>query len=255
LGKSETPDLVVFLKEITKDLGRASPVRVPRKKALGVLAKLCRGIDVRTTFEEWEKDLRKPIVIGNWSVLYSVYSDALVLEYLPDWGQIERAVDIRRDNLRQELSMMVASLSATAFALFLGNLFSRVDWASDVNVGKLSRDGGVDLQGYYIYRDRGKVALFGQAKQWKEKVGTEPIRTFIGSVVTKAGGKACVGLYACTGGFTPDAEKEIENSPFKLLKFDLQGLIDMMLESNVGVKKVQLNSPRIDGSFWNEISG
>jgi len=255
LGKSDTPDLVVFLQEITKDLGRTSPVRVPRKKALGVLAKLSRELDARIIFEEWEKDLRKPIVVGNWSVLYSAYSDALVLEYLPDWGQIERAIDIRRDNLRQELSITVGSLSANAFALFLANLFSRVDWASDVRIGKLSRDGGVDFQGHYIYRDRGKVPLFGQAKQWKERVGSEPIRTFIGSVVTKAGGKACVGLYACTGGFTLDAEKEIENSPFKLLRFDLQGLIDTMVESNVGVKKIQLNSPRIYGSFWDEISG
>jgi hypothetical protein len=255
LGKIETPDLVNFLREITKDLDRSFPVRVPRKKALGVLAKMYPGIDTRIIFEEWERNLRKPIVVGNWSVLYSVYSDALVLESLPDWGQIERAIDIRRENLRQELSASVAALPANAFAVFLANLFSRVDWASDVKIGKLSRDGGVDFRGYYIYRDKGKVPMFGQAKHWKAKVGSEPIRTFIGSVVTKAGGKACVGLYACTGGFTFDAEKEIEGSPFKLLRFDLQGLVDIMIESNVGVRRIQLNSPRIDGSFWDEISG
>jgi restriction endonuclease Mrr len=248
------PQLRDFVREITESFEKTYPVRIPRAKALSVLSKMWPSIDARVVFEGWENDLRKPIASGRWSVFYSVYSDSLVVDILPDWGQIERAADIRRTNLEKELESTVTSLSSSEFALFLANLFSRVDWASDVRVTKQSRDGGVDFQGYYIYHDKGKVPLFGQAKHWSAKIGSELIRTFIGSVMTRAAGKACVGLYAGTGGFTPDAEKEITNSPFRLLSYDLKSLVKLMIESNVGVRNVRVEGSKIDGSFWDEIS-
>ncbi len=247
-------DIIGFLKEITKGLEEESPIRIARKDALERLSKMTDEGDPRVIFEEYEKSLRKPIVVGNWSALYSVYSESIVLEHIPQWSQIERAVDIRKSNMRQEISDTVLSLEPNPFALFLANLFSRVDWATDVRMGKTSHDGGVDFKGYYIYHDKQKVPMFGQAKHWESKVGSEPIRTFIGSVVTKSAGKPCVGIYACTGGFTPEAEAEIRRSPFKLLRFDLRQLIDLMINSNVGVKPVYLEGMRLDGSFWEEIS-
>src|SRR5207249_3466435 len=100
---------------LTQDLQRNSPLHVSRKQAIQLLKRLYKGTDVRLLFEDWEKILRKPIMIGNWSAFYSVYADAIVLEPIPDWSQIERAVDIRRSNLEVELSGMVRSLSATEF--------------------------------------------------------------------------------------------------------------------------------------------
>lgn len=253
--KGREPDLVELLTKLAKEMGNVSPVRIPRKQAISTLKEMCPpGKDARLIFESWEKDLRKPILLGNWSAYYSVYADAIVLEYVPDWGQIERAVDIRQSNLEKDLATQVSSLSDQAFARFLANLFSRVGWASDVRITKQSHDGGIDFQGYYVYHDRGRVPLFGQAKHWTAKAGSELMRTFIGSVVTRSKGRPCVGVYACTGGFTSEAETAIDDSPFKLWTYDLVSLVKLMIEWTVGVRKTPLGGSRIDGSFWGEIS-
>lgn len=253
LETPESPSIGDFLNEVIKALKAASPVRVTRKEAIRILSNICRGLDPALLFEQWERKLRQPVLAGYWATSYSVYSDSLVIEYVPDWSQIERATDIRGRNLHDDLVEAMSKLSATQFSIFLANLFSRVGWAADVVITKLSRDGGIDFQGHYLYPDQVKVQLFGQAKHWTGKVGSEPIRTFIGSVVSKAKGKASVGVYVCSGGFSEDALKDIREAPFKLLKYDISELVKMMIELRVGVEDFQPHSLRIDASFWDEI--
>lgn len=251
----DSVDLRSFLDAITR--GRpasAQPIRIHRKEAIRILGGISRTQDPRVVFESFEKELRKPKLVGSWAVSYSVYSDSLVLEYIPDWSQIERAVEIRSTHIRHELGDAVLMLSEVQFPYFLSQLFSQVSWASDVRVErKMSRDGGIDFNGRYIFQDGETAPLFGQAKHWRERVGSEPIQGFIGSILGKAKGRACVGLFVATGGFTRDALAEIRTSPIKLLKYDLDGLIDLMIASKVAIKDVQLESSRLDGSFWDEV--
>jgi hypothetical protein len=253
-GPENNSGLVRFLDEIVDTVKVDLPVRVSRKDAVLILEKLVPEEEAVLLFERWERELRGPKIVGDWAVSYSVYSDSLVIEYLPEWGQIERTIDIRSRRLRSELQQALSALSPNDFSYFLANLFSRVDWASDVSITKLSRDGGIDFQGYYVYPDQVKVPLFGQAKHWKEKVGSDPIRTFVGSVMSRARGKATVGVYVCSGGFTPDAVEEIQRAPFRLIRYDNAELIRLMIESRVGVEDFRPQCLRIDGSFWHEIS-
>jgi restriction endonuclease Mrr len=253
LVNSELPDLLSFLGVLTKERQETYPIRIARKKALEIIKKMWSSCDPRVVFEDFERELRRPQIFDNWSVLFSPYSDSILLEYIPEWSQIERAVDIRKTNLRQSLAENVRALSPTSFAIFLANLFSRVEWANDVRVGKVSRDGGVDFSGYYVYPSQGRVPLFGQAKHWKAKVGSVPVSHFIGSVSTKSKGKPCVGIFVAESGFTADARRPIRDSPFKLFTFDTKSLIDLMIESNVGVKPARLEGLRFDESFWEEI--
>ena len=88
-------------------------------------------------------------------------------------------------------------------------IFSRVAWAENVKVTGRSSDGGIDFEGMFIERQSGlKSSLYGQAKHWKSKVGSETIRTFIGFVAVKETSKfrSSVGVYACTGGFSEEAQ-------------------------------------------------
>jgi restriction endonuclease Mrr len=62
-----------------------------------------------------------------------------------------------------------------------------------------------------------------------------------------------VGVYVCSGGFTPDALRDTKRAPFMLLKYDITGLVDLMLEFKVGVEDYRLDCPRIDDRFWDEI--
>ena len=247
---TDSPTLNDYLAKIAGRLEKASPVRIPRKEAISLLQNMANGQDATLLFEEWERQLRHPVLFGNWAVSYSVYSDSIVAEYIPGWSQIERAVDIRGRTLRHAIEGFI---SPTGFSLFLANLFSKASWAYDVTITKQSRDGGIDFQGFYVYPDREKVPLHGQAKHWKSKVGSEPIRTFIGSVVAKSAGKPCVGVYVCAGGFTPEALRDTKRAPFMLLKYDITGLVDLMLEFKVGVEDYRLECPRIDDRFWDEI--
>lgn len=255
MSEREVPTLQSFLNELVKESKHISPIRVPRKESIKAISRLSKLRDARIVFEEFEGQLRKPRLIGDWAAVYSVYADAIVLEYVPDWSQIERAVDIRGAGLLKELYETVSSLSPTQFAYFLSQLFSQVTWAAEVRVeNRISRDGGVDFEGHYVYQDQERTPMFGQAKHWKGKVGSEGIRTFIGSVLTRVKGRACVGVYVCTGGFTADALETIRNSPFKLLRYDLQGLTRLMIDANVGVRPVHLEGAKLDRSFWDEIS-
>ncbi len=250
---TDSPTLNDYLAKIVGRLEKSSPVRIPRKEAVSLLQGMANKPDAALLFEEWEHQLRHPVLFGNWALSYSVYSDSIVAEYVPGWSQIERAADIRGRTLRHAIESSLSALSPNAFSLFLANLFSKASWANDVTITKQSRDGGIDFQGYYVYPDREKVPLHGQAKHWKSKVGSEPIRTFIGSVVAQAGGKPCVGVYVCAGGFTPDALRDTKRAPFMLLKYDITGLVDLMLEFKVGVEDYRLDCPRIDDRFWDEI--
>jgi restriction endonuclease Mrr len=254
LEPAKNPDLGDLLYHIIKTVKMNSPTRISRKDALVAVAEIAPGRDPQILFEQWERALREPKVVGNWAVSYSVYSDSLVIEYLPDWSQIERAIDIRSRKLQSDLAEVISALSPNGFSYFLANLFSRVDWASNVVITKLSRDGGIDFHGYYLYPDLVRVPLFGQAKHWKGKVGSDQIRTFIGSVIPRAKGRASVGIYVCAGGFTPEALKEIQGAPFRLIKYDTADLIKLMIECRVGVEDFKPQSLRIDGSFWDEIA-
>jgi restriction endonuclease Mrr len=256
LKQSEAPELREFLTEILRQTDPRTVVYISRKEVIRVLSTIAKQEEAPLLFEDWEKKLRTPVAVGQWTVRYSAYSDSLVAELTPDWGQIERAIDIRTQDLQRQLRETITFLSPAAFTQFLANLFSRVTWATQVSITKLTHDGGIDFSGFYLYPDKEKARLFGQAKHWKDKhVGSPEIRNFIGSVVASARGKPCVGVFVSTGGFTSEAILDIrENAPFKLLKFDSSDLVKLMTDFKVGVKSAKFEVEMLDDSFWNEIS-
>ncbi len=251
---SDLDEFQSFFDAIRNRLRDSQPAHFPKSEIIPILKRLNPSQDPRVTFERLEKELRKPKLFGNWAFYYSAYSDSVIVEHITDWSQIERAVEVRSANLRRELADAVISLSDRQFPYFLSQLLSQVRWAIDVRVEKkLSRDGGVDFEGRYVFQDRETAPLFGQAKHWHGKVGADPIRAFVGSVLPKAAGRACVGVYVCTGGFTADAITQIRSSPFKLFRYDMEGLLDLMLESKVGIKELHFEISKLDGTFWNEV--
>jgi restriction system protein len=119
-----------------------------------------------------------------------------------------------------------------------------------------SGDGGIDFTGRFIEKHSGvEFLLFGQAKHWHSRVGSDPIRTFVGSVVLRARSRAAVGVCVSTGGFTDDAKEAARISPTKIVLMDLDQLVEAMLQNGIGISEVSIRSKRIDNGFWHDIQG
>ncbi len=209
--------------------------------------------DPLETFESWEPILKESLFIADYSVKYSPFTETLAIQWVPAWKNIEWAAEIRNQTLRSEMRESIVSLSAEEFEILLQQVFSRVPWAKGVRMTGRTGDGGIDFAGTFVEpQSRLEFSLFGQAKHWGSKVGSDAIRTFIGSVTIMAKGRAAIGIFISSGGFTSDAEQAVRSSPIKVQLFDLDHLIDLMVQNKIGVVDVTVRGQQIDGSFWDE---
>jgi len=213
----------------------------------------CDRKQAEVILEEWESGLRKTILVGDWAVIYNIFTENLVVENLPSDGQIARAIELRSSNVRFSLRDTLEALSPHEFEDLLAELLSRVPWAKNVKVTKRSRDGGIDFVGSYVHEDADEIPLYGQAKHWQTKLDSPSVQGFIGSLATHSKGKPIMGLIYCTSGFSADAESEIKNSPIMIIAYDKDKLIDLMLRYEVGVVRARVESVSLDGRFWDEI--
>jgi hypothetical protein len=211
--------------------------------------------DPALVLEEWEPELRQPRLIGDHLVKMNPYNSELAIEFIPYWTFLERAAELRNRNIAFETVQKIARLSPHEFERLLANVFSGVPWARNVNVGKISRDGGIDFEGEYVDSQTGlAMLLLGQAKHWKAKVGSEPVRTFVGSMVVKAKSHKLVGVYVATNGFTDDALKVIEESPYTIFPYNLSSLAALMIKNHIGVKGVKMEGYSLEDGFWDELA-
>jgi len=253
--RREEGNALDFLRELASGLPTVGPVHIPKKELLRRIRSWskCRSSDAKILFEDLEGTLRKTVLIGDWAVLYNIYSERLILEQLPGDGQIARAIELRSNNIRNSLHLTLIALSPRAFENLLVNVFSRVPWARDVRITKRSRDGGIDFVGTFLLEEGDEVPLYGQAKHWRNRLDAPHVQGFIGSLTTHSKGKPIVGIAYCTGGYTLDAEAEIRRSPVKILQYDEHRLVELMLRHEVGVSRARLESFSLDGRFWDEI--
>lgn len=244
-----------FLQGLTSKLPSQGPVHITKTELLQRICEWapCKLEDAEIILEDWERSLRRTILIGDWAILYNIYAERLVIEQLPSDGQIARAVELRTSNIRASLRNTLETLSPIAFENLLAEVFSRVPWAGNVKVTQRSRDGGIDFVGSYRVEDADEIPLYGQAKHWRNKLDAPSVQGFIGSLATHSRGKPIMGVLYCTSGFTADAENAIEKSPTKIICYDIHKLIDLMLRYEVGVTGMKIESLSLDGRFWDEI--
>jgi restriction endonuclease Mrr len=244
-----------FLRALAAQLPTHGVLHIPKDELLRRISiwRRCKEEDAKVLLEDWESALRKTTLIGDWAVLYNIYSERLIVEKLPSDDQIGRSIELRRNNIRNLLRDTLRALPPEAFEDLLANILSHVPWANDVKVTQRSRDGGIDFVGRYLFDEGDEVPLFGQAKHWQSRLDAPHVQEFIGSLTTHSKGKPIVGVIYCTAGFTGDAVAEIRRSPIKILQYDEGKLIELMLRYEVGVIKTRLENLSLDGGFWDEI--
>jgi restriction system protein len=156
------------------------------------------------------------------------------------------------ETLKKELLDRVIASPAAFFERLIVDLllamnygFSRED-AGQV-VGK-SGDGGIDG---VIYQDQlGLDRVYIQAKKYApDNAVSEPeIRAFTGSL---GAAKADRGVFVTTSYFTQPALNFAERHPFRIVLIDGKKLADLMLEHDVGARKVEtLHLKKLDEDFF-----
>ena len=249
--------LIAFLDFVLSENPAEAFARIPKCKLLEALKKYLSNLggpdDPNLVFEDWERFLRKSFFIKNHLIRYNIYNETLTVEIVPSLQLMNRAAETYGLNLRSSVINALSTLSFQEFEQLMREIFQKVPWVEQISITQLSRDGGIDFEGVYRDRKSGlRLTLFGQAKHWNSKVGSETIRTFIGSISVRLSAPA-IGIFVSTSGYTDDAKAVMLKSPIRILSYDIVNLADLMIEHEVGVKTFRIEGKVIDDVFWKEI--
>jgi restriction endonuclease Mrr len=257
---SPTQDLTRFLGSLVEDLveGRIQ-VRLSRDELLtrirSFLKRKSASDDPRILLETWTTILNHAVFYKNYLIKYVPAVDSVSFQWVPPWESISWATELRGQNLRKEVCEAISNLSFEAFEHLMRQVFARIAWAKDISVTKVSHDDGIDFDGKFAEKSSGLLLpLLGQAKHWKTKIGSEAIRTFLGSIAVRNDHRNTVGVYVATGGFTEDASRMIRKSPNHIIWMDLDRLADLMITNRIGVASVSIKGMNLDSGFWNDLN-
>ncbi len=204
-------------------------------------------------FESHERQLRGTLFVAGWSVYYNVYTDRIIFERIPDSKVLARMVELKEKNIRRELMGKIAQLDPYQFENFVANLFRSLPWIHSVTTTKRSHDGGVDLKGVYMDPKAGiEIPLLGQVKRWGSRVDFPEMTKFLG-VLESSPKKNTIGVFVASSGYTDGAKKAAEGFGRKVVLYDAQALVDLMLQNNVGVRQTTLEAVSPDDEFWSEL--
>lgn len=237
--------------KVQKDALRYSE---PRTRLLaGICSAATKTLeDLQLDFENVEVSLRDGLTFGNWHVRYNAISDDVVCERILEPDHLLRLIELRNKILIESVSGLLFKISGQDFQVFVAELFQRVQWVEQVTDVQLAKDGGIDFAGVFVHKDSGiRMPLFGQVKRWKNAATVAEIRDFIGSISLRTAGNA-TGVFVSISGFTKDAEAVIAKSPYNILLYDLEDVVDLMSDSGIGIKVQQLMLIAPDEVYWRD---
>ena len=261
MSDASSTDLTRFLGDVIEDLvDGKTQVRLSHSDLVKLLRSFMaqKGIsgDPNELLEEWTKPLHHAVFYKNYLVKYIPAVESLSFQWVPPWESISWATEIRNQNLKQELCDTISSLPFDAFEQLMRQVFIRTKWAKDISVTKISHDDGIDFEGKFVEASSGLLLpLVGQAKHRKTKVGSEEIRTFLGSIAVRNDRRNTVGVYVATHGFNDGALRMIRKSPNHIVSLDLDRLAGLMIDNKIGVSPVTVKGVRLDSGFWNDLNG
>jgi restriction endonuclease Mrr len=259
MRENSDQELLRFLADIIEDLIEGkTQVRFSRPELLKVVGPFVRKAKIASSppevLEGWAKVLNHSVFVKNYVVKYIPAVDSLSFQWVPPWENIAWAAEVRNMSVKQELRETIAGLSFDEFEHLMRQVFDHTNWARDIAVTKVSHDDGIDFEGKFVERSSGLLLpLVGQAKHWKAKVGSEEIRTFLGSIAVRNDHRMTVGVYVSTNGFTDDGLRMIRKAPNQIIWFDLDKLADLMIANRVGVSMVSVKGLGLDSGFWNDL--
>ncbi len=209
--------------------------------------------ELNEDFERVENRLKSYRMNQSWTVYYNIYTDNIIIEKIIDINSLNRFIELRDKNIRLELEERIVQLSGKGYEDFVASLFSTLAWVKNIHITKRTRDGGIDFEGTFMDRNSGiEFPLIGQVKNWNSRVDFPEMTKFIGAMnISKK--QNAIGIFVASNGFTDDAMKASQQSQYKILLYDAKQLIDLMLNSAIGVRKTKIEVVAPDEQFWSEL--
>jgi restriction endonuclease Mrr len=196
------------------------------------------------------------LISGRW-ISYDPTITCFTIESIPTPERLEWLVEKMKLNLASRLESKIREQSPNGFEQFVKDFVESTKGISVQRTGK-SHDGGVDFIGEKKAEDELSLPmlLVGQAKRWKKPATREDVAAFIGDVDMRPLPKRHankLGIYISCSGFTDDAVKNAPRATLRLTLWNVNDIASMMLtRSHFGIKKVRIEVPAWDESFWND---
>ena len=159
-------------------------------------------------------------------------------------------MDIKSKRLKDQLTRRITSLTPKEFEHFVGALFGKQSWIKNIKVTRYSQDGGIDFDGdYHPPGISVPYKFIGQAKHMKSKVGGPDMRNFLGALGQYPAGS--IGYFVSTGGFNTEAIESSQSWPQGRVElYDLNRIIDMMVDDEIGLRPSTHSLMEMDPEFW-----
>ena len=225
-----------------------------------IIDRLCKlvlvgsPIEAELVVEHLEPGLRETMYTSGWAVRYNAITDRFHFDRLPPFDYLQRVVEHHARALPRQLGRRLELLSPRQFELLIGTVLNRLPGHSRVRVSKASRDGGVDFEALFHDLDANRViAVVGQAKHWKTKVGSGEIHKLIGTMAVRGRRAETRGMVVSLAGLTAPAERLARNSPMPITVHNRDDLVAMLLSTGVGVRRKALTLESEDDAFWSEL--
>ncbi len=150
------------------------------------------------------------------------------------------------DPIRARLLGSVSALAPGDFERLVGVPLKSLGM-EQVQVTGRSHDGGIDGMAQMPLLG---VRIAFQAKRWQQAVGSDPVRSLIGSVHLNRYDR---GVLITTSTFTPGAREEADKPESKVSLIDGQRLADLLIEKCLGITEVPLVRQELDEHFFEDL--
>jgi len=187
--------------------------------------------------------------LDEWECQYSHEDNKFTFEKVMDSFEIKSILDIKSKRLKEDLSRKIIELNPREFEIFVVKLFENLSWIKKMFVTQYSQDGGIDFEGFFHPQGVSIPSkLIGQAKHMKSKVGGPDMRNFQGALGQLPPNS--VGYFVSTGGFNPEAKSSAQKWPQTIELYDLNRVIEIMIENNFGINPSIYTLTEMDSQFW-----
>ncbi|MCL4266668.1 MAG: restriction endonuclease [Anaerolineae bacterium] len=145
------------------------------------------------------------------------------------------------DEVRNKLHTQLYRMTPTNFEALVAQLLVALGF-EDVNVTRISNDGGIDVRGTLVVGDVIRTRMAIQVKRWKKNVQSPIVQQVRGSL-----GSHEQGLIITTSDFSKGARTEAERpdtTPVALM--DGRQLVQLLVENDIGIQRTAYDLIELD---------
>jgi len=175
-----------------------------------------------------------------------VATDEIHANASPD-DQLEQALQALRQATADELLEMLLAVTPSRFEVIVLDVLHGLGYGiSRQDLQRVGGSGDAGIDGVISLDKLGLEKVYVQAKRWQGTVGRPELQAFYGAL---AGQKAKRGVFITTSSFTAQA-LDFANSVEGIVLIDGERLVNLMMDTEVGVTSRTLKVPSLDSDYF-----